>query len=99
MRIIKKSEINTENFMPSSVSRAKKLSKSVKVDYSTDKRTAFTVEDLEKKTIHSVLYNSQKEPPADWNCDCRWHTTFGMNGKYCAHILAVNTFLGNEIKL
>lgn len=97
MRIIPKIDINTDNYMSSSVYRSSKLNKHVKIDYSTEKRTAFTVKDPEKETIHSVIFNSEKKPPVDWNCDCRWHTTQGMKGKYCAHILAVHVFLNSKV--
>ncbi len=93
IRLIPKEDINAEKFMPISVDRAQRLCKSVVVDYHTEKRAAFTVSDKEKNTVHSVIFSKEKKAPADWNCDCIWHSSKGMNGVYCAHILAVNLFL------
>jgi hypothetical protein len=77
--------------------RAIRLSENVSIDYLTKKHIAFTVFDDRKKTIHSVLYKTEKKPPYDWSCDCKWYSTRGVStGIYCAHIIAVNMRLSRD---
>ncbi len=88
-RFLKYSEINEKNFNKTSIERAHTLT--VDKLYETEKHVAYAVRDPFKGTEHVVIYKSEKEPPLDWTCDCKWYTTRTINtGKYCAHILAVH---------
>ena len=87
-RFIKLSLINEDNYNKASIDRARTLS--VEKLYVTEKHVAYAVRDLFKNTEHTVIYESEKLPPLDWTCDCEWYTTRTINnGKYCAHVLAV----------
>ncbi len=89
MRLLSKAEIEKGNFMPTSIARAKRLI--VKEVYRTVKHVVFRVIDPVSGSEHEVFYKSEKKPPLDWVCDCRWYSSKTViNGSYCAHILAVH---------
>lgn len=88
-RFLKLSEINEVNYNKSSIERAKTLT--VDKLYITNKHVAYVVRDLFKGSEHVIIYKSEKEPPFDWACDCKWYTARAINtGRYCAHVLAVH---------
>jgi hypothetical protein len=87
-RFLKLSDINEKNFNKTSIERANTLT--VDKLYETTKHIAYAVRDLFKGSEHVVIYKSEKKPPLDWTCDCKWYTARTVHsGKYCAHILAV----------
>ena len=90
--------ISDEHFNETSKTRSQALT--VKIDYETNKRIAFTVTDPKTQKKHSVLYNYDKKPPLDWNCDCKWHSNqFPQTRKYCAHVHAAQKHAQKTLKI
>ncbi len=88
VRFLSRDEVFNGGFMPTSVARAQRLI--VRRSYQTKRHLAFIVTDPVSGSEHVVIYRSEKKPPLDWSCDCEWYSTRTViNGKYCAHILAV----------
>jgi len=69
-----------------SIDSAKRMLDQVNVDYITAKHIGFSCSDYKYKTVHSVIYYSERPFEKAWNCDCKW---FSLKEKFCGHILAV----------
>ncbi len=92
IRYLSKDEI-LKNFSKSVIKRAFRLV--VREILRTARHIEFEVYDPILQTYHIVLYKSEKRPPFDWTCDCKWYSMKAP--KYCAHILAVNLNKENSI--